>query len=95
MKQANKQGPLKPCLETFTWIEGGIQRVSIKENHAFVSLLRGIVRAVNTDLKVNQALAIGPFDRSFLDPCSPEGEKSLTGTFQGFTDEISLKPNHV
>jgi hypothetical protein len=83
-------------LETFTRNEAGLQGVSIKGNWAFfVSLLRGLVSAVNKDMKVNQALTTGPFDRSFLDPSSPEREKSLTGTSQGFTGEMSLKTNHL
>lgn len=73
MKQANKQGPLKPCLETVIWDEGGIQGVSIKENRAFVSLLRGMAKAMGTDMKGNQALTTGPFDRSFLNPVAQKG----------------------
>lgn len=74
MKQASKQGPLKPCLEAVIWDEGGIQGVSIKENRAFVSLLRGMAKAVDTDMKGNQALTTGPFDRPFLDSVAQKGE---------------------
>lgn len=56
-------------LETFTRNEAGLQGVSIKENRAFLFL------SMNKDMKVNQALTTAPFDRSFLDPCSPEREK--------------------